>query len=271
MSPAPYHPLIPHDWVKLEQLINELFSILNADTTLSEIASNISVGDSDLQVVADALSTETSDRQSAIKYISDALSAEVVGNASDLVYLSDSLSNTNSYIVYLSDAVSDAVSDITAIQADIDATAYGEVYAYETNTTITISGTGIANKVQVTAFTVNGPSNNTTPDHTSDHIVVGRTGTYLIDVSLTISSAMAGGADDIGAGVFKNNGATQLQNLHANRTLAGGGVDNGSIGMSGLAALTLNDTVEVWIWNYDSTDDIVVDDINLRIVQIVSA
>lgn len=145
--------------------------------------------------------------------------------------------------------------------------AFGEIYAYDTNTTITISGTGIANKVQVTAFDTNGASNNTTPDHTNDHITITKAGIYKCDISCSISSG-AGAAFKVGAGVFKNNGATHFTNLHFHRNLSGGGGDTGSASMTGLIDLAVNDTIEVWAWNETNTTNLIVDDITLNLVQV---
>lgn len=145
---------------------------------------------------------------------------------------------------------------------------YGEIYGYNVSSTITISGTGIANKVQITAFAANGESNLTTPDHDNDHITIQKTGKYMVTVSITIESAGAGLASDIGISIFKNNGATEFQNLHCHRRLVGGGVDAGSCSISGIASLAANDTIEMWIWNDTNTDDVVVDDVTLSLVQI---
>ena len=145
---------------------------------------------------------------------------------------------------------------------------YGEIYAADVNTTITISVTGKANKVQITAFSVNGQSNNMTPDHTNDHITVDVAGVYLCNVSMHIESVGGGGVDNYGFSVYKNNGATEFANLHGQRDLAGGGGDEGSVSLSGLISLSVNDTIEVWIWNNTNADDIIVDDINLCLTQI---
>lgn len=145
---------------------------------------------------------------------------------------------------------------------------FASIYANDANDTLTISDTGQANKVQVTTFDTNGESNNATPDHTNDHITVTKAGIYLCNVSLHVKSVGAGGADTIGYSVYKNNGATEFADLHGQRDLSGGGGDEGSISLSGIIDLAVNDTIEVWIWNNDSTDDIVVDDINLSLVQV---
>jgi hypothetical protein len=144
---------------------------------------------------------------------------------------------------------------------------YGEIYAYDSNTTITITASGIANKVQVTAFDTNGASNQMTPDHTNDHITVTKAGVYLCTVSISAES-VGGAAYEIGFSVFKNNGATQFQNLHVHRNLSGAGGDTGSLSMTGLITLAANDTVEVWTYNETNTSNIIVDDITLSLVQV---
>lgn len=147
-------------------------------------------------------------------------------------------------------------------------TRYAEISAYDEADTITIAAAGIANKVQITTFDTDGLNNGATPDHTNDHITIVTAGNYLVTVSVTAESAGGGGADEIGLAVYVNNGATLQENLHAHRKLAGGGGDIGSISMSGIATFAASDTVEVWIWNEDSTDDIVIDDINLSIAYV---
>lgn len=145
---------------------------------------------------------------------------------------------------------------------------YGEISATDANSTVTITTAGKANKVQIAVFDTNGASNNMTPDHTTDDITVTVAGVYLCVVSLHILSAAAGGADSIGYSVYKNNGATELTNLHGQRQLAGGGTDEGSVCLSGIVSLSVNDTIELWMWNNDSTDDFIVDDVTLSLVMI---
>ena len=143
----------------------------------------------------------------------------------------------------------------------------GEIYAYNVGTTIAIAGTGIANKVQVTAFDTDGVSNLMTPDHTNDHITIVKTGTYLVTVS-THAESTGGTAYTMGLIVCKNNGATLLTNLHAHRSLSGGGGDTGSISISGLVSLTAADTIEVWCYNDTNTNDIIIDDMTLSITMV---
>ena len=91
---------------------------------------------------------------------------------------------------------------------------------------------------------------------------------YFCKVSLHIESAGGGGADLFGFAVYKNNGTTLFENCHGHRQLTGGGGDVGSVSLSGIIDLAVNDTVEVWVWNEDSTDDLVVEDITLTLYQL---
>ena len=174
------------------------------------------------------------------------------------------------------DAASATISDYTleinnsegrgAIYDGNEGTVYGEIYAFDAALTHTISGTGIGNKVQVTAFNANGHSHRLTPNHSSDDITMDIAGDYMCTVSINIES-VAGGAQTAGTAVYKNNGATLFPNLHMHRKLSGGGGDLGAVTMNGVIALVVGDTVEVWIWN-STTGDIIVDDVTLTLVRI---
>lgn len=77
--PAPYRRIMPGDWVRLERLINEIFGILNAETTLSDVVLNAS----DLQVEVNAVSDVAVANQSDIVV----LKSDVTVNASDIAVL----------------------------------------------------------------------------------------------------------------------------------------------------------------------------------------
>jgi len=145
---------------------------------------------------------------------------------------------------------------------------FGEIYAADVGDTITISGTTKTNKVQITSFATNGHFNNATPDHTNDHITIIKAGMYLCNVSMHVNSISGGTAEVYGYSVYKNNGATEFANLHGQRNMAGSGGDEGSISLSGIIDLAANDTIEVWIWNNTNTDNILIDDITLSLVQV---
>lgn len=149
---------------------------------------------------------------------------------------------------------------------------YGEIYAYNVSGTITISSSGQVNKVQITAFDTDGLSNgNITPDNASDHITTGVDGHYMLTCSIACSTTGAGSGAKYGFAAYKNNGTTLLENCHSHRELAGGGGDAGSVSINGIINCTAADTVEIWVWNEDSTDDIVVDDITFSLTQIGTA
>ena len=146
--------------------------------------------------------------------------------------------------------------------------AFGDLYGQNTSSTLTITTSGKANKVQVTAFDTNGHSNNTSPDHTNDHITITKAGMYLINISMTLDS-LAGSAAEFGFSLFKNNGATEFGNVHVIRDLPGGGGGNhGSVSMNGIVDLAVNDTLELWGWNNANTQNVMIDSVTMSIMQI---
>lgn len=145
---------------------------------------------------------------------------------------------------------------------------YGAMFVNDNVTETAITGTGVANKVQFTLFDNNGVSNgDVTPDHTNDHITSGKTGDYVIKCCITADSVTGAGAE-FSFDIFINNGATALSPLHAHRTFSGGGGEIGSIALCGIVNLTANDTVELWIHNETNTQNIILSDVTLSIVQV---
>lgn len=144
--------------------------------------------------------------------------------------------------------------------------AYGEISVHDTSTTMSVSSSGWT---QVTVFDTNGQSQNCTPDHTNDHITIssGYAGKYLATVSISAENS-AGVGHVIECSLFKNNGATEFQNVHAHRTL-GTGSDKGSISLNGIVDLSVSDTVELWIQSDSaSSRNITVSDCTLTLVKI---
>jgi len=139
---------------------------------------------------------------------------------------------------------------------------FGEIYVYNNGTADTVA---TATWSQMTRFDTNGESNNTTPDHTNDHITITKAGRYMVNVSASFS-----GDPNITwyGGVWKNNGATQLTNIQIHRKLGAGG-DVGCVSMSGIGDFAANDTVEIWIRQDSGADKaITVVDCSLSLVQI---
>lgn len=144
---------------------------------------------------------------------------------------------------------------------------YGELSAEGVYSTVTITAAGEANKVQITVFDTNGISNRTLPNHTTDDITIVEAGVYRISCIINADS-VAGPAVKFGISIFKNNGATQVNRHHVSFSFSGGGGEARSHSMTGIAALSVNDTVEAWVWNYAGTEDIVIDDISISLDRI---
>jgi hypothetical protein len=109
------------------------------------------------------------------------------------------------------------------------------------NTTCTVQNTWY----QITAFDNNSESNGSvTPDHTNDHITVGKAGAYQIFLGMGGASTTANNTFEVS--VFINNGATQITPITIHETF---GVANQTRTGSMLcqAELSANDTVEAWV------------------------
>ncbi len=141
---------------------------------------------------------------------------------------------------------------------------FGEIYVKNNSNTMSVSSAGYT---QVTDFAVNGESNNTTPDHNSDHITIIESGRYIVTVSMAILNS-AGAGHTIDVHVSKNNDTTVFANLEAQRTLSAG-TDAGSGSISGIIDINATDTLEVWI-SSDSgvARNITVIDITLTLVML---
>lgn len=121
--------------------------------------------------------------------------------------------------------------------------------------------------VQITVFDTNEPANGATPDHTNDHITISKTGTYFVSCTITVVS-IAGAGAKFHFDIQKNNGATVVGQIHTDRNMSGGGSDAGSATMTGLAVLTAADTIEVWVTNETNTQNVIIEDINLALIQV---
>lgn len=144
---------------------------------------------------------------------------------------------------------------------------YGDIYVVDNTTANTFAGIGEANKTQFLQFDTNGVFNNTTPDHTNDHITINVAGDYLINCSITAETSGAG-AREISFDIYKNNGATAFVNLHAHRDMIGGGGEIASIVVSGMVTLAVNDTIEVWVHNETNTNNVILSDVSLSMIQV---
>ena len=122
-----------------------------------------------------------------------------------------------------------------------------------------------ATSTQLVRFDTNDPSNNCTPDHTSDDITIIKAGMYMVTMSVAFSGT---GSVTWTGGVYKNNGATQLANLQTHRKLGASG-DVGSATVTGIADFAANDTVEIWFMQSSGVNkSITVKDCTLSVVQV---
>ena len=143
---------------------------------------------------------------------------------------------------------------------------FGEIWVKGNATALTLNSSA---KVQVTIFDTDGVSNGSvTPDHTNDHITVGKEGMYFVSISISVAND-ASQSHQVNYGLFKNNGATQYENVHATRNLSGGSGDVGSVTLSGIIDCAANDTIELWHNTDSSSDrDVITQDATMSIMQI---
>jgi hypothetical protein len=106
-----------------------------------------------------------------------------------------------------------------------------------------------------------------TPANATDDVTVDKAGDYLINVSATVNSVV-GAASRFEMTVQKNNGTALMGALHADRNISGGGGNSGVISISGIAALALTDTIEVWIENETNTQNYIIENITLSLVRL---
>lgn len=142
---------------------------------------------------------------------------------------------------------------------------YAEIHNITNSTVTTITTLGVL--VQVTIFNTNGESNDATPDHTNDHITIGKAGRYQITLQATVNS-VAGPGSNWRIQAEKNNGATVLTPCVTTGQFVGGAGEPTSVSASAIVNLSAADTVEVWIANTSGTENYTVQNISLSVVHI---
>lgn len=140
---------------------------------------------------------------------------------------------------------------------------YGSVKISDNTTATTISSSGTY--VQVN-FDTNGESNNTTPDHTNDHITATKAGRYMIVCS--IDAHDMGVNEQYEFAVRINNGATTFDGGLRMHTFATNANQEASITLSGIRDLAANDTIELWVKNNTGTNDVTVNFAELNLVMV---
>jgi hypothetical protein len=140
---------------------------------------------------------------------------------------------------------------------------YGGLSVFDNTTATTITTMGT--KVQFGEFDTVDAWNNTTPSIGNDDITILKAGDYDIKCFITADSVAGGGAT-FSFDIYKNNGATLI--AHGHRDFSGGGGEVGSVTIGRQIALSVNDTVELWITNTTGTENIVLSDVVLNLTQI---
>lgn len=152
----------------------------------------------------------------------------------------------------------DATGDLTFVGGA--GLAYGDIYGLDETITCTTQNTWY----QIT-FDTAGPSNNTTPDTTENHITIAKAGAYKIGLTVCCRSAVA---HDFEVMVKKNNGATDFVQLHLfQSTAVANQIEN--IAGSAIASLSANDTIEAWVQCTDAAGiDFVIHHADLNVIQV---
>lgn len=100
---------------------------------------------------------------------------------------------------------------------------------------------------QMNIFSINGHSNNSSPNHTNNHITITKAGKYLVSYHICTRSAAA---NKYNTSIYKNNGGTGFLNTHVHRvTSVAGRVETGSA--TAILDLAVNDTIELWVKRTD--------------------
>lgn len=138
---------------------------------------------------------------------------------------------------------------------------YGEISVKDNEVETTLD---VGTIIQVTVFNTNGESYKTTPDHTQDHIIIGKTGVYKVEYSIHVNNESAQG-HVIDVSAFTNNGTIELLNVHGHRTLVGGSGNIGSISGAGIVMLLSGETVELWATTSGTSDNVTFEDVSLNV------
>lgn len=116
---------------------------------------------------------------------------------------------------------------------------------------------------QVTAWSIDGLSFNTTPDHTSDDITIDIDGDYTVEVSVSFSGTSS---KTYRLEIYKNGSPTGFACM---RKLGTGG-DVGDVSFSGFISLSTNDTVSVYQWSTDGGTAMTITDAQMKLERLGS-
>jgi hypothetical protein len=141
---------------------------------------------------------------------------------------------------------------------------FGEIYKFGNGVETILNS---AADVQILIFGVNGPSNNTTPDHTHDHITILEDGYYQVTCSIIYSNRSGGGQFGHWQ-IERNNGSGTLGSLAQNFSIPTAS-DFKPLHMTGIVQLAAADTIEVWMGTNVAADRAMrVSSITLTVTQV---
>ena len=141
---------------------------------------------------------------------------------------------------------------------------YGEISFDDNTAPLNLS---VTPPIQVTTFSTNGLSNEATPDHTENHIIVVITGVYVATFHCHVSNN-EGTAHTVSIVMWGNNGTIEFPNIHAHRKLTGGAGDVGAASGGGHVYLEKGDTVELWATGSVDDKEVILEDITFYIEMI---
>jgi hypothetical protein len=136
---------------------------------------------------------------------------------------------------------------------------YGGISVVANGNASVIAGAGTY--VQFTEFDTDDPAALVTPAHSTDDLTIQVPGTYLIMFTANCEVTQN---DQVHMEAKKNNGATSLAPCHSHTTGLGAGLKQALSGM-GAVSLSIDDTVELWLANDTSADDITIEDACLTV------
>jgi len=121
---------------------------------------------------------------------------------------------------------------------------------------------------QVVTFEENSPSFGALPDYTNNHITIMRAGQYFVHCSMSFTGALANDTFEMEARC--NSGATRHLSLHTERK-TGQPADVGSASFGGIVTFNLLDTIELWVRNLTTDNNVTLKDFTLSLHEIFPA
>lgn len=136
---------------------------------------------------------------------------------------------------------------------------------------VTVKGNAVATALafagtyyQFELFDRDTGARGTTPVNAQNHVEITIPGMYRVTAH---ASAQVTNAEQVHLEVYKNNGDAALEDIHARASGRGAGVAV-ALSCEGYAPLVVGDTIELWIENATSADDITLTDATLLVLRV---